>query len=336
LRTEGASVTVNGAAAKWNWRTNSPDGPRVEIFAEAAARIEVAVEWHGNAFSLAPNRNAGLPARLEADQPHQRAVPEAGVPAHRAGEAFDWNKQFSAAIILETIPLTNLFNDQITQIFRNEYRTPRSPFASLASPKQGIGSWCHPLDSFAVDDSGLRALAAKSGGKIILPNGVPLATPGKTDERNIAFVSQWENYPREISVPLAGKSSHAFLLMAGSTGAMQSRFENGEVIVTYADGSTARLALHNPTTWWPIDQDYFIDDFAFAQPEPLPVRVDLATGKIRVLQMDSFKGKGRTVPGGAATVLEFPLDGTKELKSLTVRALANEVVIGLMSVTLVR
>ena len=50
----------------------------------------------------------------------------------------------------------------------------------------------------------------------------------------------------------------------------------------------------------------------------------------------AFKGKGGKVPGGAATVLDLPLDPAKELKSLTVRALANEVVIGLMSVTLAR
>jgi hypothetical protein len=34
--------------------------------------------------------------------------------------------------------------------------------------------------------------------------------------------------------------------------------------------------------------------------------------------------------------LDLPLNPAKELKSLTVRALANEVVIGLMSVTLAR
>jgi len=137
-------------------------------------------------------------------------------------------------------------------------------------------------------------------------------------------------------VPFSGKSAHAYLLMAGSTSAMQSRFDNGEVVVEYTDGTSARLALHNPTTWWPIDQDYYVDDFAFARPEPLPVRIDLKTGKVRVLEMETFKGTGKTVPGGAATVLDFPLDPAKELKSLTVRALANEVVIGLMSVTLQR
>ena len=94
--------------------------------------------------------------------------------------------------------------------------------------------------------------------------------------------------------------------------------------------------MHNPTNWWPIDQDYFIDDYAFRRPEPIPPRVDLRTGRIRILDVASFKGRGGKVPGGAATVLDLPLDPAKELKSLTVRALANEVVIGLMSVTLER
>lgn len=254
--------------------------------------------------------------------------------------AVDWAKTLSGKF--ETMDLAAQFNDRVTQIFKNEYLAPRSPFCSLATPQQGFGSWCHPKVTFEVNDAGLRSVAAKNGGKIILPNGVPLATPGVEQEKNIAFVSQWKNYPREISVPLAGKSSHAFLLMAGSTTALQSRFDSGEVIVTYADGSTAKLPLRNPTTWWPMDQDYYFDDFAFRQNlsgEPtvaLPPRVDLATGKIRVLNLNDFKGKGRTIPGGAATVLDLPLDSDKELKSITVRAIANEVVIGLMSVTLLR
>jgi hypothetical protein len=249
--------------------------------------------------------------------------------------AFDWSEKISAAGKYETVDLSPFFNDRVTQIFRHEYRTPRSPFASLAMPDHGLGGWCEPNADFEVDDSGLRALAAQNDGKIVLPDGISFATPGK-DGKNIIFTSQWDNYPREVSVPLAGKSPHVFLLMAGSTGAMQSRFNNGEVVVTYADGSTDRLRLCNPSNWWPIDQDYFIDDYAFRRDGPIPPRVDLRTGKIRLLDVKSFKGQGRKVPGGAATVLDLPLDGAKELKSLTVRALANEVVVGLMSLTLAR
>jgi hypothetical protein len=165
---------------------------------------------------------------------------------------------------------------------------------------------------------------------------VNFATPGPGDAKNILFTSQWDNYPREAVVPLTGKAQRVHLMMAGSTNAMQSRIDNGEVVVTYADGSEARLALRNPETWWPIEQDYFVDDYQFRLDAPLPPRVDLKTGTVRVLEAGAFKGKGGIVPGGAATVLALALDPAKELKSLTVRALANDVVIGLMAVTLER
>ncbi len=248
----------------------------------------------------------------------------------------DWKKPAPAGVRFDPLPLSGVFNDRLTQIFRNEYLTPRSPFVSLATPKQGYGNWCGPTMTYDVDDAGLRAAAAANGGRIILPNGVPLATPGKASVKNVAFVSHWDNYPAEITTPLSGRAARAFLLVAGSTSGTQSRFDNGEIIVTYVDGSVARLALENPTTWWPIDQDYFIDDFAFRRPGPLPLRVDLKTGRMRVLDAASFAGKGGRLNGGAATVLDVVLDPAKELKSLTVRALANEVVIGLMSITLQR
>lgn len=248
----------------------------------------------------------------------------------------DWSHPADASVTLEPVALDALFNEQVSRIFLNDYLSPRSPYCSLALPKQGIGSWCAPDTKFVVDDSGLRAASAANAGRILLPNGVPLVTPGEATARNIAFVSQWDNFPKELTVPLTGRAAKLYLLMVGSTNPMQSRFDNGEIIVTYTDGSTTRLALENPTTWWPVNADYFIDDFAFARPGPLPVRVDLKTAKIRVLDPVDFMGKGAVVPGGAATVLDLTLNPAKELKSLTVRALANEVVIGLMSATLER
>ncbi len=322
-RGNAAKVTVNGKTAKWSWVEDVFGAQRIEIESPAAKKFTVVVKWNSGT-GVPPVRTDEMLA-LSRSLDRQDARP-----------TFDWNQIISGAGKFEAVNLAPFFNDKVTQIFRNEYRSPRSPFASLATPDHGIGGWCEPTASFDVDDSGLRALAAKNDGKISLPDGIPLATPGATGAKNIIFTSQWDNYPREVSVPLTGKSSHAFLLMAGSTDAMKSRFDNGEVIVTYTDGATARLALNNPVNWWPIDQDYFIDDYAFRRPEPIPPRVDLRTGRIRILDVESFKGKGGKVPGGAATVLDLPLDPARELKSLTVRAIANEVVIGLMSVTLER
>jgi len=312
-----AEVTVNGQPAKWTWIDDLYGVRRIEIKCPLAMTYGVTVKWSGDV----------LPAK---------AGPETAPAAPEKIAVFDWSEKISAPGKYEAVDLAPFFNDKVTQIFRNEYRTPRSPFASLATPDHGLGGWCEPDASFDVDDSGLRALAAQNGGKIMLPDGISFATPGGDAVKNIIYTSQWDNYPRAVTVPLTGRSSHAFLLMAGSTGAMQSRFDNGEVVVAYADGSTDRLPLRNPSNWWPIDQDYFIDDYAFRRDGPIPPRVDLRTGNIRLLDVGSFKGRGGKVPGGAATVLDLPLDATKELKSLTVRALANEVVIGLMSVTLAR
>jgi len=68
--------------------------------------------------------------------------------------------------------------------------------------------------------------------------------------------------------PAAGKAGHIYLLMAGSSSAMQSRIDNGEVVVTYTDGSATRLALENPTTCGQSTRIIFIDDFWFPPAEP--------------------------------------------------------------------
>lgn len=177
---------------------------------------------------------------------------------------------------------------------------------------------------------------ATNGGRLTLPTGIPFATPGSGETPKVAFTSHWDNYPAELTVALAGRARRVHLLMAGSTNWMQSRLDNGEVIATYADGTTTRLALHNPTTWGPIDQDYFIDGGAFARPEPVPLRIELKTAHIRAGTPADFSRTRAKIPGGAATVLALPLDPTRELRSLKVRTLANEVVIGLLAATLER
>lgn len=238
----------------------------------------------------------------------------------------------------ETVDLSAAYNDRVTQIFQNKYLAPRAETATLELPTQGIGNWCYPLIQANIDDSGLRQLAGAKN-EIRLPDGTPLRTPGGVGARNILFVSQWDNYPKQATVPLRGRAARAVLLMAGSTSAMQSQFINGEVVITYADGTNATLPLRNPGTWWPIEQDYQDDGFAFQTGVPRPYRIHLKTGLITkdFSQYTSIKGYStRAIDGGAATVLELPLDPGKKLKSLTVKALANDVLIGLMSVTLGR
>jgi hypothetical protein len=316
-RGETCRVTVESRDLPRPFRfTPSEMSPVMSFGGQLRSPVKTTIEWFGDPIPSPAAQSPGLPVCGMVLAP--------GCPPTNG--------------LMDPLALAPSFNDRVTAIFqKGKYLSPRSPFVSLALPAQGIGAWAGHVNAMAdIDDTGLRRVAAEHGGRLRLPNGVAFATPGPGDAPNILFVSQWDNYPREATVALTGKAQALHLLMAGSTNYMQSRLDNGEVVVTYIDGTTSRLALRNPETWWPIEQDYFIDDYQFRVEGPLPTRVDLKTGLVRVLDSTTFKGKGREIPGGAATVLGLSLDPEKELQSLTIRALTNDVVIGLMAATLVR
>ncbi|MBQ3628182.1 MAG: DUF4450 domain-containing protein, partial [Bacteroidaceae bacterium] len=131
--------------------------------------------------------------------------------------------------------------------------------------------------------------------------------------------------------------SFAYLLMAGSTNPMQSHIENAHVVVTYTDATSDTLHLVPPYNWCPIEQDYFVDGMAFKTLEPRPYRLCLGTGDVSRNLGKLYHIKevyGRELPGGAAQMLKMPLNAKKKLKSLTLESLSNDVVVGLMAITL--
>lgn len=233
-----------------------------------------------------------------------------------------------------TVPMETIWNAKVTDIFRNKYREPRSPYTTLQIPLQGIGEWCHPKETADIDDSGLRKQVRN--GVFTLPQGIPFRT--SAEGKNIAYTTLWNNYPDSIQVALSGKASGIYLLLAGSTNHMQCRHENGIITVTYQDGSRETLSLVNPENWVPIEQDLYLDGVAFRSSAPRPYRVVLSSGMVSNRLEEDLKLKGfndRRIPGGAATILYLPLDKKKELQQLSIETRANDVVIGLMGATLV-
>ncbi|MBN2744125.1 MAG: DUF4450 domain-containing protein [Marinilabiliaceae bacterium] len=236
-----------------------------------------------------------------------------------------------------TIDLSGVFNARVTDIFQQEYLTPRWPHPTLQLPKHGVGNWCYPNIHPVIDDSGLRE-NAKPGNRVVSPSGVMLATPSAAEVPNVAFASLWDNYPDSISVVLQGKGRHLYLMMAGSTNPMQSRMVNGTVTVRYADGSGEVLPLVNPDNWCPIEQDYLHDGKAFDIAQPAPVRLHLKTGWMgnHFDGHTAIKGySNRIIDGGAAVLLDMPIHPDKMLESLTIRATTSDVIIGLMAATVV-
>jgi len=247
---------------------------------------------------------------------------------------------------LSPVNIDKVFNSNVSDIFKNQYLSPRSPYTTLQIPVHGLGDWCHPDAKATIDDSILRRQVDHKG--LLHTNiGITFRTP--SEGHNIAYTSLWDNYPDAVSIPLKGKASHAYLLMAGSTNHMQSHIDNALVIVTYDDASSDTLHLQNPHNWCPIEQDYYEDGLAFHAAQPRPYRIDFASGNVtrQLLPLGPRYGRpvangiggsynDRKLEKGAGVVLDMPLNPQKKLKALTLRTLSNDVVIGLMAITLQR
>lgn len=233
------------------------------------------------------------------------------------------------------VDMQKAFNANVSDIFRNEYLSPRPQSTSLEMPVQGVGEWCHPKFLPEINDSVFRTLAH---GNTFEAEGVKYLTPQQG--HNIAFTSLWDNYPQSVTIPCkATKASKANLLLAGSTNHMQTRIANAIIVAEYQDGTSDTLTLVPPFNWCPIEQDYYVDSKAFCTTQSRPLRVCFSTGTVSrdlgsALHIRSDEVYGREIPGGAATILTMPLNPSKKVKSFTLTTLSNDVVIGLMAITL--
>ncbi len=232
---------------------------------------------------------------------------------------------------VETIDLSQTLRHNINEIFTRSYTEPRSPFCSLAIPEHIQGGWANSNTNALIDDSGFRA----ANGTLHTPLNIPFRTPTGTAP-NCLFLSLWQQDQPAIELLLTGHAEAAYLLLTGSTLPQTSRMQHGLITITYADATATTLPLRNPETWWPIEQDYLIDDYIFINKAPLPPRVDLKTGQTRLLDPVTFKGRGRTIPGGSATILHLPLDANKTLTSIKIQADLYGIVVALLGITLVR
>ena len=255
--------------------------------------------------------------------------------------AINWNISVPEKSVYKTVDMKKIFNDKVSNIFAyGKYMFPRWKYTTLQVPTQGMGQWCHPQSISVIDDRGIRNKASRNNNRFIMPQGIPFSTPGEKEYNNIAFTTLWDNYPTSINIPLNGKASKAYFLIAASTYYMQSHIVNGEIKIEYTDGQKEVLKLILPDNLIPLDQDIFVDGYAFNTKDPRPWRVRLKTGDVSKYHAGelgkTISNNPISIDGGMATMLDLPLNPVKELKSLSLETTANEVVIGLMGVTLVK
>ena len=335
------TVTVNGKKGKWSPVANAIGRPYISINAGTAPKLEITIEADCNFKPEATGkiRNEGPVKFTEMksgmftwwETEANSVKPLVDIPANGFDDILPDR--------CELIDISSACNASVTDIYRNEYLSPRPKVTTLQLPKQGIGDWCHPKMTAEIDDSGLRKRLANNGGILKTELGIPFAMPD--EGKNILFTSLWDNYPDSASIALNGKASHIYLVVAGSTNHMQCNIENGIIRVDYADGSTERVSLINPHNYAPIEQDFYYDNHAFALAEGSlpPYRLHLKDGHVsRHLgkELDIKGVDGRRIEAGASVLVDIPVNPERELKSLTLETLSGDVVIGLMGLTIQR
>jgi hypothetical protein len=218
-----------------------------------------------------------------------------------------------------SVPMQSVLNGDIRTIYQQQYLSPRPNTCSLRLATDGYNTWQMVLaKNHTPPEITLDHIAALSDskGNIRTGSGVPFQWPATG--RNIAFTSQWDNWPRKIDVPVNQTGQAIWFLLCGTTNPMEVRIANAELRMTYADGVVEKLEIVPPFNFWTlcpfggVDYDYTRDGFALPKVPPTTVQL----------------GKNCR-----AILLGWNLRPGVPLRSVTLQTLSQQVVIGLMGVT---
>jgi hypothetical protein len=219
----------------------------------------------------------------------------------------------------DQVDMQPVMNGDVRTIYQQQYVSPRPNTCSLRLATDGYSSWQmsggEQMHTPIVRLDNIGSLS-DGRGNILAGKGIPFRAPG--EGKNIAFTSRWDNWPKEVSVPVNKTGNAVWFLLCGTTNPMEVRIANAELRMTYADGVTEKLEITPPFNFWTLcpfsgnDYDYQRD--AYALPKVPPTTVQLGQNCRAIL-------------------LAWRLRPGVPLKSVTLETLSEEVVIGLMGVT---
>jgi len=205
----------------------------------------------------------------------------------------------------EPIDISQYFNTSLTEIHTLKYMAPRPKGYSIGVRLNGRYAWdwnqCGH-NAVQVDDTALR----QAKGLLRSPSGIGFASP--QNGPNVACVSMWDNFPSKLEIPLKEKATELALFFIGVTNPMQSRVENARITATYKDDSRQIVSLVHPENF-----DDWLNSALQQQNET-------------VYFSDFNHG----------IVQRINLDPKKELTKITIEAIANEIIIGLLGLSIRR
>ena len=205
----------------------------------------------------------------------------------------------------EPVDIAEFFNCKMTEVHEQAYIQPRPKGYSMSMYQNGRYShnWNQKGRGVAyVDDTFFRS----SGGRVYSPSGIPFLTPAENE--NLACVSIFERFPTEITVPLEGKGQEVAVLFIASACCLHSYVENARITVNYADGTSEAASLVYPAS---------LDDWL----------TSALTTEAEIFYFNNFNH---------ATVKRLRINPEKELASIKIEAVANELILGILGISISR
>jgi hypothetical protein len=203
----------------------------------------------------------------------------------------------------EPLDISRYFNSSLKELHTLEYRKPRPKGYSIGVRLNGryAWEWNHAgHNAVRIDDTALR----ESKGAFTTLSGIKFSIPEKGHD--VACASIWENFPTTLQIPLKGKAVELALFFIGVTNPMQSWVENCRVTVAYQDGSKHLTSLVHPRNF---------DDWL----------------------VPALQAENETVyfsDYNHGIVQRISLEPEKELAGISIEAIANEVIFGLMGISI--
>ena len=250
-------------------------------------------------------------------------LPDPNTPATTLAEV-------PAGATWKPIDISAALTADITRIYEQKYVSPRPQTVSSRVGDDGYSPWCFPhwgvfRPKIAIDKVP-SLLDSADPTRLVTPQGVPFKWGGSN--KNVAFASLWDNWPDQVSVPVHQSGDAAWFLICGSTTVMQGRIANAVLRLKYADGVEETLELIPPFNYWNLSpikgiqaraqfgSSYYTEaGEEFTVPKPWPMNVELGLNC-------------------RAMVLNRKLRPGVTLESVTLEALSQESVIGLMGVSI--